>query len=163
MPHTTLTVDEISEAFEFLSDWEQRYQFLVEMGEKLPALATKYQTEDHQVHGCMSKVWFIAKPDDADPSRMRLHGDSDTPVIKGLVALLIAHYSGLAPQQILALDADYVFDQLGLFDHLSPTRHVGVYAMVEKIKSLAVDFMHMHQDADTAPARAAVISPMPST
>ena len=130
-------VDRIVEIFEFLDDWEQRYQFLIELGAKLPPFPASAQREEHRVTGCMSKVWIVADPDADDPLRLRFHGDSDTSTVKGLVALLLALYSGRSAEEVLATDADAFFERLGLFDHLSPTRHVGVYAMVEKIRALA--------------------------
>ncbi len=132
-----LTIDAVQETFEVLTEWEDRYQFIVELGAGLPALADRHRTHDNRVHGCMSKVWFTVTPDEQDRSRLVLHGDSDNAVVKGLAALLIALYSGHTASQIAAIDADQVFDRLGLYDHLSPTRHVGVYAMVEKIKTLS--------------------------
>lgn len=151
-------VAEIAEAFEFLGDWEQRYQFLIELGERLPVLDERHKNEHNRVHGCMSKVWLIAAPDEADPSALRLVGDSDNSTVKGLVAILLAMYSGRSAQQMLTIDADRMFDELGLYDHLSPTRHVGVYAMVEKIKSLAREFV----SAPGEPAPLAAVSPITS-
>jgi cysteine desulfuration protein SufE len=149
---------EIAEAFEFLGDWEQRYRFLIELGERLPVLEEHHKYEANQVHGCMSKVWLIAERDEADPSALRLMGDSDNSTVKGLVAILLAMYAGHSAHQILTLDADGMFDELGLYDHLSPTRHVGVYAMVEKIKSLAREFL----SAPGEPAPLAAITTLTS-
>ncbi|MDH3638397.1 MAG: SufE family protein [Gammaproteobacteria bacterium] len=132
-----MNIDDIIETLGFFTDWEDRYQFLIEIGEKLPRMDPADQTEATRVHGCMSKVWISAKPSAADPSELTFAGDSDASTVKGLVALLITLYSGKTAQEILQIDADSVFDKMGLFDHLSPTRHVGVYAMVEHIKSLA--------------------------
>ena len=132
-----VTIDDIIETLGFFTNWEERYRFLIELGEKLPPMDPADQTETTRVHGCMSKVWITAKPSAADPSELVLAGDSDASTVKGLVALLITLYSGKTAQEIGQIDADSVFDKMGLFDHLSPTRHVGVYAMVEHIKRLA--------------------------
>lgn len=129
--------DEIVEAFQFISDWETRYQFLVQLGEELPKLDPIYQVDENLVRGCMSKVWIAAEPDEADPCILNFVGDCDTATIKGIVAVLIALYSGNTVQAVLDIDADQVFEKLGLYDHLSPNRHVGVYAIVEKIKQCA--------------------------
>jgi cysteine desulfuration protein SufE len=145
---------QITEAFEFLGDWEQRYQFLIELGERLPTMDARHRHEANQVHGCVSKVWLIAERDEADPTALRLFGDSDNSTVKGLVAILLAIYSGHSAQQMLTIDADEMFDGLGLYDHLSPTRHVGVYAMVEKIKSLARD--SLNAPGEPTPLAAAV-------
>ena len=129
--------NEIVNAFQFISDWETRYHFLVELGEELPPLDVTHQIDENLVHGCMSKVWIAAEPDDIDPSILNFVGDCDTATIKGLVAVLITLYSGNTTQAILNIDADQVFQKLGLYDHLSPNRHVGVYAIVEKIKEIS--------------------------
>jgi len=132
--------DDIVDAFQFISDWETRYQFLVDLGEKLPPLDSIHQVDENLVHGCMSKVWIAAERDEVDPGVLNILGDCDTPTIKGLVAVLIALYSGNTPEAILQIDADQVFEKLGLYDHLSPNRHVGVYAIVEQIKDVSRRF-----------------------
>ena len=142
MSPSELTIKEIEDALQFLGDWEQRYEFLIEIGERLPALAATYKTEENLGQGCMSKVWLIAKRVETPPATLRLYGDSENSMVKGLVAMLIAIYSGQTPQRIWIIGADEIFANLGLYDHLSPTRHVGVYAMVEKIKSLARSHIH---------------------
>lgn len=137
MSSNEITIKEIKESLQFLGDWEARYQFLIEIGQNLPEFTAAYKTEENLVQGCMSKVWLIAERAETTPATLSVYGDSDNSMIKGLVALLIAIYSGHTPQRILNIDADEIFADLRLYDHLSPTRHVGVYAMVEKIKSLA--------------------------
>ncbi len=133
---TDLTIARIQEGFELLHDWEQRYQFIIDLGAKLPSMEASAKRDDNRVHGCMSLVWISARAD-ADTATIALQGDSETATIKGIVAILIALYSGRRAAEIAEIDADAVFAQLGLFDHLSPTRHVGVYAMVEHIKRIA--------------------------
>ncbi len=129
--------DDIVDTFQFINDWDTRYHFLVELGEGLPQLDGIYRVDENLVHGCMSKVWIAAEPDDVKPRILHFVGDCDTATIKGLVAVLIALYSGHTPQAVLEIDADQVFEKLGLYDHLSPNRHVGVYAIVEKIKEIS--------------------------
>lgn len=158
MSKDRLHIAEIAEAFEFLGDWEQRYRFLIELGERLPPLAADHKIEANRVHGCMSGVWLIAERDAANPSKLCLYGDSDNSTVKGLVAILLAMYSERPAQQILTIDADRMFDELGLYDHLSPTRHVGVYAMVEKIKSLAREF----DSVPEKPTPIAAVAPLTS-
>ncbi len=133
----SMTIDRIAGTFEMLQDWEERYQFIYDLGKRLPALDERFKDSDHQVHGCMSQVWFNVQPSAAEPDRLELAGESDTAVIQGIVAILVALYSGKTLAEMLAVDADEVFERLGIYDHLSPNRHVGVYAMVEKIRSLA--------------------------
>ena len=132
-----MNIDEIIETLGFFTNWEDRYRFLIELGEKLPPMDPADQTDATRVHGCMSKVWISAKPSAADPSELSFTGDSDASTVKGLVALLIALYSEKTAQEILQIDADSIFEKMGLFDHLSPTRHVGVYAIVERIRAVA--------------------------
>lgn len=129
-------IDEIIEAFQFFDNWEDRYRYLIELGEHLFPLAPDQQIEQNRVTGCVSKAWIVAQPG-PKPGSLIFGGDSDAATVKGLIAILISLYSGRSTTEILSLDADQVFKKLRLYDHLSPTRHVGVYAMVEKIKAIA--------------------------
>ncbi len=131
------TLEQVKEAFQLLDEWEDRYHYLAELGEKLPPLPDKWKTPDHQVHECMSNVWIVAEPDPDAAGRVQLRADSDTPIIKGVVAVLVAVYSGRLATEIRTVDADAVFRELGIYEHLSPNRHVGVYAMLRKIEALA--------------------------
>ena len=127
-------LDEIIDIFELLGDWDQRYQYLIELGEKLPPMPERFKTDGNTVRGCLSKVWIAAFTNE---SKVKFHGDSDTPVIKGILALLISLCDGLPARQITALDMDEIFKGLQLDEHLSPNRHVGVYAMFDLIKQKA--------------------------
>ena len=127
-------LDEIVEIFDLLGDWEQRYAYLVELGEALPALPEIHRTDGNKVKGCMSQVWIKAYRDPADPSLIRFHGDCDTSIIKGVLALLIQLVSGRTDAAVEALDVDQFFLRLGLDENLSPNRHFGVYAIVELMK-----------------------------
>lgn len=124
-----LRYDYILDAFQFLPDWETRYGFIEDLGKKLPPMDDALKTDENRVHGCMSMVWI--KTEETDGGIVIVHGDSDTSTIKGIVAILVAIYKDMTPTQILETDTDAKFEELGLFDHLSPTRHVGVYAIVE--------------------------------
>jgi len=130
-------VTDILETFDLLGDWEQRYQYLVELGEGLPALPETQRTEDNRVKPCMSQVWVASAPDPVRPGHVTMHGDCDTAIIKGVVALLLSLCDGKTPQEILQLDFDRLFEGLKLAEHLSPSRHVGIYAIVEKIREQA--------------------------
>jgi cysteine desulfuration protein SufE len=129
-------LDEIVDIFELLGDWDQRYQYLIELGEKLPSMPDELKIEDNRVKGCMSRVWISAYLDDG---QVKFHGDSDTSVIKGILALLISLCEGLTAKQIQALDMDEIFTGLNLDEHLSPNRHFGVYAMFDLMKQKAAD------------------------
>ena len=128
---------EILETFDLLDDWDQRYQYLIELGEKLPAMPEELKTEENRVKPCMSTVHVAAQADPHQPGRIRYQGDCDTAVIKGVLALLIELFSGRSPEEIQAMDTDALFEQLQLAEHLSPNRHVGIYALVDVMKSQA--------------------------
>ena len=131
------SLERIAETFEFFEDWEDRYRYLTEIGQRLPALPAAQKVPENQVDGCVSNVWIVADPDDSPVSRVCLRADSDTPVIKGILAILLAIYSGKCAEEIDGIDADDIFGRLGIYDHLSPNRHVGVYAMIERIRAIA--------------------------
>jgi cysteine desulfuration protein SufE len=124
-------LDEFVDIFELLGDWDQRYQYLIELGEKLPPMAGALKTNDNKVKGCMSQVWIHATLEDG---QVKFNGDSDTSVIKGILALLISLCDGLSVKQVQDLDMDEIFQRLNLDEHLSPNRHVGVYAMFDLMK-----------------------------
>lgn len=127
-------LNQMIDIFELLGDWDQRYQYLIELGEKLPAMPDSHKIDENKVKGCMSEVWITAC---LDNRKVVFHGDSDTAVIKGILALLISLCDGLTTGQILALDMDEIFKGLKLDEHLSPNRHVGVYAMFDLMKQKA--------------------------
>jgi len=127
----------VIEDFDLFDDWDQRYQYLVEIGERLPAMPAADKTEDNRVKECMSLVHLAAHPDGGSPPRLRFTGDCDTAIIKGVVALLVQLYSGKTTAEIEATDAEALFEGLHLDEHLSPNRHVGVYAIVEKLRRQA--------------------------
>jgi len=148
------SLDDIVDIFELLGDWDQRYQYLIELGEQLAVMPEALKTEDNKVKGCMSQVWVSAWRDKHDPRLVHFYGDCDTSIIKGVLALLIELSAGKTVAEIERLDVDELFARLNLAEHLSPNRHVGVYAIVELMKQQARDL----QPADSAspsPARAA--------
>lgn len=128
---------DILETFDLLGDWDQRYQYLIELGEQLPAMPDALKIDANRVKPCMSTVHVAAHTDPQKPERIRYHGDCDTAVIKGVLALLIELFSGRTAAEIQALDTDVLFEQLQLAEHLSPNRHVGIYAIVDAMKAQA--------------------------
>jgi cysteine desulfuration protein SufE len=130
-------IAEIIETFELFGDWDQRYEYLVELGERLPPLDPALKVDDNLVKECMSTVHVAAKPDPADTDRLVFEGDCDTAIIKGVVALLLGLFSGKTRAEVEDLDVDQLFQGLHLEEHLSPNRHVGVYAIVNKMKRQA--------------------------
>jgi len=127
-------IDEIASDFEFLEDWEQRYQYLTELGEALPVMPESEKIDANRVKACMSKVWVRAHWGTQEPNTIYFNGDCDTAIIKGVVALLVQLFSGKTPETILVMDVDDLFDRLQLAENLSPNRHVGVYAIVDVMK-----------------------------
>ena len=132
-----ISVDELAENFEILGDWDQRYEYITDLGEKLGDLAAERKNNSTKVHGCMSNVYVVG--DLTDANTITFSAECDTAVIRGVIAILLMVYNGNTPNDALTLDSDDLFDKLGLFDHLSPTRHVGVYAIVERIRSVAIE------------------------
>lgn len=131
-------LDAIATDFEFLEDWDQRYQYLTELGDALEPMPESEKTDSNRVKACMSKVWVKALPDPQHAGRIIFHGDCDTAIIKGVVALLVNLFHGKSPEQIVDMDVDALFDRIRLAENLSPTRHVGVYAIVEQMRQQAV-------------------------
>ena len=125
-----------------MADWEQRYEYLVELGERLAPMPDRYKVEVNRVKGCMSKVWVRAYRDPEDPDLIRYLGDCDTAIIKGVVALLVELLSGRRAKAVLAMDLDKLFRELNLAEHLSPSRHFGVYAIVELMKQQATELVN---------------------
>lgn len=131
--------DDIVANLEFLDDWEERYRYVIELGRMLPELPEEAHSEANKVHGCASQVWLETRTRaHGDDPVLDFRGDSDAHIVRGLVALLIALYSGKHASEIARTDAVAVFDQLGLREHLTPQRSNGVRAMVERIRRDAV-------------------------
>lgn len=133
---STSEIDEIIDTFDLLGDWDERYQYLVELGERLPVMDPVQKVDANRVMECMSTVHVVPQPKDGGP-QLQFQGDCDTAIIKGVVALLVQLFSGKTPEAIEATDVDALFEGLQLEEHLSPNRHVGVYAIVNKMKGQA--------------------------
>ncbi len=133
---TTSEIQEIVETFELLGDWDQRYEYLVELGERLAPMDPALKIDANRVMECMSTVHVVPEPINGS-DQLRFHGDCDTAIIKGVVALLVQVFSGKTPAEIESTDVDDLFTGLQLEEHLSPNRHVGVYAIVNKMKGQA--------------------------
>ena len=131
-----MDIDQLARNFELLGDWDQRYEYLADIGGKLGVLEAEHRTDATKVHGCMSNVYILAEPAEID-GKIRFRAECDTAIISGVIAILLKVYNGLTPQEAIDLDADDLFAKLDLFDHLSPTRHVGVYAIVERLRAAA--------------------------
>ncbi|WP_166334710.1 SufE family protein [Sphingobacterium chungjuense] len=127
--------DELIEDFAFYEDWMEKYEYIIQLGKELPLIDEKYKTEDYIIKGCQSKVWL--HPDMNEQGKVDFAADSDAIITKGLVSLMVKVLSGHTPKEIA--DADlYFIDQIGLKDHLSPTRANGLLAMVKQMKLYAI-------------------------
>ena len=131
------TFDSIREDFASLDDWEDRYRYVIELGHSLEPLSEAAHNEENKVRGCVSQVWLQkeTRTDAADEMILHYRGDSDSHLVRGLIAIAIALYSDRAPQQILAVDAMEMFRALGLEQHLTPQRSNGVRSMIERIRA----------------------------
>ncbi len=129
---------DIAENLTFLDDWEDRYRYIIELGSALPGLDDTEKTAENKVNGCVSQVWLVSDTaNGAAGPALRYRGDSDAMIVKGLVAVLIALYSGRPAAEIAATDAIAIFDELGLREHLTSQRANGLVAMVNRIRSEA--------------------------
>lgn len=134
--------DEVIEEFSDFTDWMDKYQLLIDLGNEQQPLDQKYKTEDNLIDGCQSRVWLQA---DYRDGRIYFTAESDALIVKGIIALLIRLLSGHTPQEIL--DADlYFIDRIGLKDHLSPTRSNGLLAMVKQIRMYALAYKTKEAD-----------------
>ena len=130
-------IDDIIENFAVLDEWDDRYRYVIELGRTLAPLPHEVRSEANKVQGCASQVWLgtAVKPNGAAGPTLTFVGDSDAHIVRGLIAILFALYSGKPARDILSTDAVALFDRLGLREHLTPQRSNGFRSMVERIKS----------------------------
>jgi len=133
MPHPA-AFEEIRENLSYLDDWEDRYRYIIELGQALPPLADDEKNAENKVHGCVSQVWLVSS---RDGDALGYRGESDAMIVRGLVAVLVALYSGRPAGEIAATDAIAIFDELGLREHLTTQRSNGLIAMVNRIRGEA--------------------------
>jgi cysteine desulfuration protein SufE len=131
----THSIDELADNFELLGDWESRFAYLIDLGKGLSSLDVVDQCEENLVHGCQAQVWLKLEP--AEDGCINIVADSDAFIVKGLIVVLLAIYSGKTAEEILATDGQVQLDRLQLASHLSPTRKNGLYAMVQRVRELA--------------------------
>lgn len=129
-----MNIQQIIDDFSYLDDWEDRYRYLIEIGKALPPLDPTEVTEDNRVRGCASQVWVVHDTQPGPVPLLAWRGQSDAHIVKGLVALVTAFYSGRTAAEVLDADAMALFADLGLKEHLTPQRGNGVRSMVERIK-----------------------------
>ncbi|WMT87988.1 SufE family protein [Pelagibacterium sp. 26DY04] len=136
MNKTTPAFDEIAENLSFLDDWEDRYRYIIELGQGLAPLTDEERSADNKVHGCASQVWLVTESAPGDAGTiLTFRGDSDAMIVKGLIAIVLALYSGRTAADIAATDAMPVLDSIGLREHLSTQRSNGLAAMVARLRA----------------------------
>lgn len=128
--------DEIIDEFSMFDEWDERYQYVIDLGKSLPLIDEQYKTEDNIIKGCQSKVWLHAEENNGN---IVFTADSDAILTKGLIAIMIRVFSGQKPAAILEADTAFV-DEIGLKEHLSPTRANGLVSMIKQIKMYALAF-----------------------
>ena len=129
------TLETVLSDFEILDDWEDRFRYVIELGRALPPFPDPARTDVNKVRGCASQVWLATtRLQDEDQTRLTFEGDSDAHIVRGLIAILLAIYSGKTAADILAVDAHAILRKLGLSEHLSPQRSNGLVSMVERIR-----------------------------
>ncbi len=131
------SIDQILEDFAYLEEWEDRYRYVIELGKALPDLPEADKTAENKVRGCASQVWLVSEPDDGPDPVLNYRGDSDAHIVRGLVAIVLAIYSGKRASEIASLDALDVFRSIGMIEHLSAQRANGLRSMVNRIQSEA--------------------------
>ncbi len=135
--------DEIIDEFSMFDDWTERYEYIIELGKNLPLIDEKYKTDDYLIRGCQSKVWLHAEEKDG---KIAFTADSDAILTKGIIAIMIRVFSGQSASEILKASTDFV-DEIGLKEHLSPTRANGLVSMIKQIKMYALAFESKNSQA----------------
>lgn len=134
--------DEITEEFDGLTDWMDRYAYIIDLGNTLPALPEEKKTPGNLIEGCQSRVWLNASLN--PEGKVEFTADSDAIIVKGIISMLIDVLSGHTPQEILDSDL-YFIDRIGLSEHLSPTRSNGLLAMVKQMRLYALAFKQLNE------------------
>ncbi len=130
------TQNKIITEFQYFDDWTEKYSYLIELGGSLPVLDEKFKTKSNLISGCQSRVWLHAVYEDG---KIRFEADSDAVITKGIISMLIRVFSGQTPDDIINASLDFI-DQIGLKDHLSPTRSNGLISMIKQLKLYALAF-----------------------
>jgi cysteine desulfuration protein SufE len=137
MPGMQNSIDAIREDFALLEEWDDRYRYIIELGEALPPFPEDKRDDAHKVRGCVSQVWLNTRRQDGADPVLEFDGDSDAHIVRGLVAIMMALYSGRRASEITAIDAEAAMREFGLIEHLSPQRANGLRSMVKRIRQEA--------------------------
>jgi len=128
--------EEIIDEFSMFDDWDERFQYVIDLGKSLPLIEEKFKTEENTIKGCQSKVWVHAEQNNGN---IVFTADSDAIITKGIIAILVRTFSNHSPKEILDADTQFI-DEIGLKEHLSPTRANGLVSMIKQIKMYALAF-----------------------
>lgn len=128
--------DEIVDEFSMFDDWMQRYEYMIDLGKSLPIIDDQYRIDENIIKGCQSKVWVHAELED---EKLKFTADSDAIITKGIIAILIRAFSNQHPKDILEANTDFI-DEIGLKEHLSPTRANGLVSMIKQLKMYAIAY-----------------------
>jgi cysteine desulfuration protein SufE len=139
------TEEEIIEAFSLFDSWEEKYEYIIDLGKKLPMLDDKYKLTENIIKGCQSTVWLVA---DYNDGKIFFKADSDAVIVKGLVSMLIEVLSGHTPDEILNAKLDFI-REIGMMNHLAQTRSNGLLAMVKQMKNYALVYKSLHTPVKT--------------
>ena len=139
------TEAEIIESFSLFDNWEEKYEYIIDLGKKLPVLDDKYKLPENIIKGCQSTVWLVAEYSDG---KIFFRADSDAVIVKGLVSMLIEVLSGHTPDEILNAKLDFI-REIGMMNHLAQTRSNGLLAMVKQMKNYALVFKSIHTPEKT--------------
>ena len=129
-----MTIEELIDNFSFLEGWEEKYQYVIDLGHKLEPLDEKYKTDDWKVKGCQSQVWLVPQ---IQNGVFHFKGDSDAILVKGIISIVLLIYNDKTADEIKNIDVTKIFVKLGLEENLTPSRRNGMLSMVEKIKQYA--------------------------
>lgn len=127
-------INTLIENFSMLDDWEEKYQYLIELGEHLPPLDEKYKTDEFKVSGCQSQVWLVPVYQN---DSLSFYADSDAIMVKGIISVLLSVYANKSVKEIKEIEVEEIFAKLGLGEHLTPSRRNGMMSMVDKIRFYA--------------------------
>ena len=139
------TEEEIIESFSLFDTWEEKYEYIIDLGKKLPVLDDKYKLPENIIKGCQSTVWLVA---DYHDGKIFFKADSDAVIVKGLVSMLIEVLSGHSPDEILDAKLDFI-GEIGMMNHLAQTRSNGLLSMVKQMKNYALVYKSIHAPAKT--------------
>lgn len=130
-----VSAEEIVDNLSFFDSWEDRYRYIIDLGRELPVMDAALQTDEHLVRGCQSLVWLVHEVDES--GHLEFQADSNSHIVKGLLAVVLAAYNGKTAAEIIAVDIEDYFNRLNLIKHLSPSRGNGLRAMVKRIQDTA--------------------------